>query len=352
MTRNIVIGAINLAIAAIIGINALLALMGGCSIGGGRCDGSSNVLTWGLAIVMPAIVIVGGFLLVRAWRKSASAGDREIAFKLPLRAPSHPGIDVSDDDADDAMSARLARTTTAAHVIDLPDENAGDLLTADNAVDDADYDAPYSSPSTDRDFADSNQSAMDDCVPEQLNDDRRWMEPFTAEEGSPTILPPAPSHHPSDQWAVEDIEDAPDDGQRALDWLVEGDEQGFAPLLRTDSGFPWVVAGIDHVCAGVARIGHRLVGTDYPAEAAAWRQVVGGLSRHDPLGGDDSLAFIDWVNGILDASGDAGLDLVEDALHELGVEAATNPQIAAHLPADVTDFREQRAGDQVLRRTK
>lgn len=363
MTRNIVIGAINLAIAAIIGINALMALTTGCSIGGGRCDGSSNMLTWVLAILMPAIVVVGGFLIFRAWRAAAPSEKREISFSLPVLPSARSAPDESDSEADNAMSARLARTTFAAHVSETADDIAEpegaeppDELTGADLVEAATVPAM---PIAVVDADNVNAADMPDVEGFPRSEVHDFghspdTEALASGESVPASVdvPAVSAIHALGQWSSEPAEASSAEDVRSIDWLVDSDDAGFSPILREDSGFPWAVAGIDHVCSGVARIGNRLVGTDFPAEAAAWRQVIGGLPRHQALGADDCRAFVDWVNGILDVSGDAGLDLIEDALHELGVEAATDPLLSARLPADIADFAGQAIGDQLLRRTK
>ena len=358
MTRNFVIAVINLAIAAVIGINAAIALLDGCEIGGGRCSGSSGVLTWMLAIIMPMVAIIGGIMVLKKWRGVTPVSSREIKFATPS---GQTGPVETDAEADNAMSARLARTANAAHVPEVASEEVeiavagGDIEAGADVRFGAISDAAIMSDET-KDVAASVEYASTDwptVTGVAPGDNFHPDFPTGAEPAQNRVFEqnsPRPDEWADGQDGDRDIPQATEG--RAIDWLIDGDEAGFTPLLREDCGFPWVVAGIDHVCAGVARIGHRLIGTDFPAEAAAWRQVVGGLSRSDLLARDDARAFTAWVNGILDVSGDAGLDLVEDALHELGVEAATNAALAARLPADMSDFGEHSVGSSALRMSK
>ena len=334
MTRNVLIVAINLLIAAIIGGNAAFALIGGCDFGG-RCTGSSGPLTWALAIGLPLLVAGAAAMLGYRWMQSRrNADDGRISISIPMRRSAEQADDAVDTQADDVMTARLARTTSAAHTAeaalrveeteaaepDAPAVEDVDEAWQDGADTVDDVDMPVQSPrwSLDKHIADADDEPMPAMPPA---------------DAFPAIAP----FRPLAFAAMDDLgtPDEADSEEGPIDWLLDPDSLGDAPQLRAGSGFPWVVAGIDHICVGMARLGHELAGTDYPSEAFAWRQVVVNLPRHRPLAIDDSTAFIGWLNDLLDLTGPAGLELIQDALHELAVEAASDGTLAEHLPDDL-----------------
>ncbi len=333
MTRNVLIVAINLLIAAMIGGNAVVALSGGCDFGG-RCTGSSGPLTWALAIGLPLLVAGGVAMFAYRWMQSRrDPGDGRISISVAKRSSTDQSDDAVDKQADDVMTARLARTTTAAHTAEA-------ALRAD-LQEDAQFDAPPI-----EDVSEASQTAFQPADAQTTPTSRSWNldKPAQQADSDPVTALPSVNHAPPVTsfrplaFAAMDALGAADEGEAEegpIDWLLDPDSLGTAPHLRARSGFPWVVAGIDHVCVGMARLGHELAGTDYPSEAFAWRQVVVNLPRHRQLAIDDSAAFIGWLNDLLDLTGVAGLDLIEDALHELAVEAASNTALAEQLPDEL-----------------
>ncbi len=331
MTRNVLIVAINLLIAAIIGGNAAFALVNGCDFGG-RCTGSSGPLTWALAIGLPLLVIGAAAMLGFRWMQSRrNSGDNQIRITIPSRHSAGEADDEADALADNVMSARLARTTHAAHIAEA-------ALRADELVD-----APPDAPPIEE-VGEAQQIDPDPDVADDMSvQSRQWSLDKPAEDvgdeptsAMPTAdaFPPTLPSRPLAFAAMDDLgtADEADGDEGPIDWLLDPNRLDAAPRLRAGSGFPWVVAGIDHICLGIARFGHELAGTDYPSEAFAWRQVVINLPRHRPLAIDDSAAFTGWMNDLLDLTGPAGLDLIQDALHELAVEAASDGALAEQLP--------------------
>ncbi len=327
MTRNIALVAINLLIAAVIGANATMALVRGCDFGG-RCSGDSGLLTWVLGIGLPLLVGAGAAALVALWlraQRNSQHDDGSITIPLSHKAAiaDGSGDDCSDNEANDVMSARLARMTSAAHVAHSASTHAcgsddhQDIQAVDDAV--------TGSPSIGWNLAKTDTEPKVDAAP--------LSEEVSVDASLVLAVQPRPFAAAMERFGDDDDDDGPAD--EPLGWLIEPDAIVDSPQLRRSSGFPWVVAGIDHVCAGMARLGGLLAGSDFPSEASAWRQVVGNLPRHQPLANEDAAAFTDWLNGMLDMIGPDGLDLIEDALHELAVEAATDPAIGLELPTEI-----------------
>lgn len=360
MTRNLILIAINLLIAAAIGGNAIFSLLRGCDFGG-RCSGGSSALTWALAIGLP-LLVAAGLAVAGAmwWRGSRNRDDRTATISPSTPEIREIGAQESGDTPtqamiDSAMSARLARTTSAAHVAQAASPSTS---------------APGTSDIDDRLNADVPQEMvepMSDMAADVPRKPTGWSLAKSPVDDVPRVDAPAcfaVGQRPAatafpgfSDFSAEDIIDEDDDEDeesptRPIAWLIDRDSIEPAPQLLLSSGFPWAVAGIDHICIAVARLGTALAGSDFPSEAAAWRQVVNGLPRAQPLAREDAKQFTMWLNAMLGMTDTEGLDMVEDALHELAVEAATNAALSAVLPGEVVSPWDKVRAQEMLRRLK
>lgn len=347
MKRYLSILAANFVIAMLVGVNASVSLIGGC-VSEGQCG--NGILDWALAIgaAVAALVCVG--LAVYTWRRRPRVVTQHIKIPASRTAkaeiePAEP--EVSDDAVDASMSARLARMVSAAQVSEDPQsaieadslepvDRSLPVEQADKGNDDADgdrfddiadaddhRDADVVEPQREPVAQRFDSESTDAAAPEPASFD----EPFRPTPPASRAMAMLTPYSEPDPEPEMDEEDAGEFG-----WLFDETFPGGPVRLLRHTGFPWALAGIDHVCVGVSRLGHRLAGTDFPSEAAAWRQVVAGLPRQQRLATEDGMAFVDWVNDLLDVCGPDGTDMVIDSLHELGIEAATDPSIAATLP--------------------
>lgn len=337
MKRYLTILCANFAIAMLVGINASASLIRGC-VSEGQCQ--TSVWDWALAIGAAIAAVICGGLAMYTWRHRPKL----VTQHIMIPASRNPKVEIgpaepeaSDNAVDAAMSARLARMVSAAQVT-----NDGETAVQVDTFDPEESDRP----AEDADYGDNlGKGGLCDVDPESGSVEPHWepdqpsidsesteedaLQPVAFDEPVRTTDPFSPAM--TMMTALLEPEPAPD-AEGELDWLFEDSFPGAPARLHRGTGFPWTLAGIDHVCVGVSRLGHRLVGTDFPAEAAAWRQVVASLPRQQRLAPQDGAAFEDWVNDLLDICGPDGVDMVVDSLHELGVEAATDPAIAAALP--------------------
>lgn len=351
MKRYLTILAANFVIAMLVGVNASVSLIRGC-VSEGQCD--NGILDSALAIgsAVAALVCVG--LAVFTWRRRPRVVTQHI--KIPASRTAKTDIEpaepeVSDNAVDASMSARLARMVSAAQVSEdpAPASEAESLEPADHHLPAEQADHGDDTDDGDRfdGFADADNHRDADVVEPQWEPmEQRFDSGSTDEAAADPVSfdePFRPTPPASRAMALLTPYSEPDpepemdeEAEGEFDWLFDETFPGGPVRLLRHTGFPWALAGIDHVCVGVSRLGHRLAGTDFPAEAAAWRQVVAGLPRQQRLATEDGMAFVDWVNDLLDVSGPDGTDMVIDSLHELGVEAATDPSIAATLPLPLT----------------
>jgi hypothetical protein len=369
MTRYLAIVVVNFVIALLIAVNAAWTMAKGYS-GAAQYqpDAGSLALLGGALLAVLACVVVAVYI----WRTRPRETVQRIVIPKAAQSERQPRGPEPDTVADASMSARLARMTTAAHVAPDEEPEAPEpeqewthaaapepaIAGSDAAQDDGAAAEEDPAPAAASQPAMDDTPAMDIALPTD----------FVRTASLPAEAAPLQSHNPEvDQQPVDSPESpiaaahAPDNvwmpaGRRVVplrfaepepepepepeadvlrDWLFDDSIPGAPARLRAGSGFPWAVAGIDHMCIGVSRLGHRLVGTDYPAEAAAWRQVVSSLPRQQRLAGDDAAAFADWINGMIDVAGQDGADSVVDCIHELGAEAAIDPAVAASLPAEL-----------------
>ncbi|MFM6853028.1 MAG: hypothetical protein ACKOUM_02990 [Sphingopyxis sp.] len=136
------------------------------------------------------------------------------------------------------------------------------------------------------------------------------------------------------------VEEAPDpvDG---LDLFLAPRRAGDMRLRAgSQSGFPWVVAGLDSMArAMAAHISPDRLG-DYAAETSAWQQLAASLPADCPVGGADADSFTTWLNNVTDyvsATGDAAAmrAAVADTLLELRRLARSDDGLRAALPASI-----------------
>lgn len=379
MTRYLAIVFVNFVIALLIAVNAAWTMARGYSRAAQyQSDAGSWALLGGAVLVALGCVGVAAYI----WRTRPRETVQRIVFPKAAQSERQPKSQESDTVADASMSARLARMATAAHVA--PDEEPEAPEPEQEWVDEA---APEPAPEpatepapkpaiagSDAAQGDGAAAELDPSPPapyQPAMDDTPAMDSALPTDFAPTASLPAeplpePPHTPEVEPQPVDSQESPiaaahapgnvwmpaggrvvplrfaepepepePEADALLDWLFDDAVPGAPARLRAGSGFPWAIAGIDHMCVGVSRLGHRLAGTDYPAEAAAWRQVIVSLPRQQRLAGDDAAAFADWINGMIDVAGQDGADIVVDCIHELGAEAATDPAVAASLPAEL-----------------
>lgn len=349
MTRNAVLIAINLLIAAAIGVNAASSTWRGCDFAGG-CSGSSSAFTWALGIGLPLLVACGLAFALALWlrrRRRHSDAEPTVSVSERLAVAETLERDLDDDvpDAmiDSAMTARLARAVHAAHHvhvahdeprIDPPDDIHTTGVNGAGSPSPARVDTGASLAANDLHAARLSQADAPGG----------WSLAKSPSSNAPNVDPFPALAAAGNAASIGDVRSSVSEleahaaGQPAidpLDWLLDPDSLEPGPQLRSASGFPWVVAGIDHSCVEIARLGTVLAGSDFLSEAAAWRQVVAGLDRAKTLSDEDCRAFVSWLNSVLTMAGPQGFEILRDALHELAVEGATSATLAASLPPGI-----------------
>ena len=302
MTRYVVIALMNLLVVASIAINAIIALIRGCNMDG-TCSNGSGVLTWVLGVGLGIAVVVGGVMLFRYARQHHHVGatHRISIASLPKFARATAVDDEADtsSEADEAMLSRLARMTRAgAESEEIAHEETANVKLAEApvAIDGPEIAEPIESLVTAKPLPDLH---------------------LVVRDGERT--PHRQRHQPATESSAP------------LDWLFDTTATN-AAQVRGDLGFPWCVAGIDHVCRGITQFGLALKDTDILPEASAWRSVTASLPRNGRLGDDDAAAFTEWLNVGLRLVGRNGRAMVAGAVKRLETEALGEAAMSACLP--------------------
>ena len=301
MTRYVIIALMNLLVAASIAINAVIALIRGCNMNG-TCSNGSGALTWVLGVGLGLAVIIGGTMLFRhAYKHHRVSTTHRISIASLPKFARASAVDEEADtnpEADEAMLSRLARMTRAS--------------------------------------ADSEEIADDVMVEVEMADTPVAFSALAAEEMVEPLVTAKPS---------PDLHLVVRDGERTahrqhqpeakigepLDWLWDI-AAAHAAQVRRDQGFPWCVAGIDHICRGIVQFGLALKDTDILPEASAWRSVTASMPRNSRLADDDAAAFTEWLNVGLRLVGRNGRAMVAGAVQRLETEALGDASMSACLP--------------------
>lgn len=373
------IAALNLLILGGISAHAIMAILAGHAVSG---IGAPDALTWGMASVGPLALLVIAVLAVRLNGRRSPTGeslDPAIAADLP------GSFAVNADEAAKSRLSRFARPldlgTDPAPIEKAAPDDAETLYIADDSEDHVgtrlgdeaneggadDWhhhvaDDPNLAPPVEQPFADGGQDVCDDAAYPRFSEEEAFASFDSGEPRERRELPAAsddlspaadwidapgsagsfePVESPLPSARMEAIEGLPISSFRFAmpaerhdarwDWVYAAGGYGVAP--STETGFPWVTAGIAHVAAAIAASRLLPMGSQAAAEARGWREAVAGFVRSEPIDPADREAFVGWINS-LDTGDDVALrSAIDGALEALKAEAQRNLALAACLPA-------------------
>lgn len=329
MTRYVIIALMNLLVVGSIAASALFALFRGCNMDG-TCSEQSSMLTWVLGVGLSIAVVAAGLFIGRIVLRRRHVANQDIAIvALPRTAATD---DAAEEDGDEAMLSRLARMTRTVAVDPVVTEPNQDEFDADDAdLDEATaFDEAFETADEFIDDLWPKSDFIDDDVGDASD---AWSVSETPAPNLHVVVRNGERATPRPFSFEFDSEDAADDEHRFA-WLFDDTAGVNSAHVRRDLGFPWSIAGIDHVCRGVSRFGLMVAGTDIASEASAWCQVTASLPRGEALADEDATAFTDWLNTSLRLIGRSGEAMVEEAMEALEAEAVSDPAVARCLPDD------------------
>ncbi|MEQ1726462.1 MAG: hypothetical protein ABL882_11115 [Sphingopyxis sp.] len=291
MKKYAILYAVNVLIFGALSLNAWMTI---------AASDAAGPITWALAVL--PLVILAAVALWLAPRAVAAmkSGKVERAAAKQERAEAH----VAQAAVDDSAASRLRRVVQAAE--------AGVEAEAESDSEDAPEGEGEVEIEVEQEVEAHDEPAFDDTpVPGQPVPEQCASEP--APEGS---------------WG----------------WLMTDDGAGRL-RLATDTGFPWVAAGIAEMASAVIASCPEAEICPYRSEAEAWLTIASDLPPAQPIVGEDAQGFTDWVNDLvvhsqMAQSGVAMAMLVDSALTALSARANGDAALAAALPVHIHDLND------------